>query len=187
VLEKNRVIRSGKSPKPECIAAAAKKLSSARFVAEVQSGVRNESGPRYDRAMEALRILSESLPEIDGEMSVIENRWYGAAVADHASAMKRDISAFNEITARMKQALVFFSGKNVDMPAAGAWRDVADDIANVYFEMMGSTNRGISNNGPAPRFVAAVIPFVTGEEPSVENVAVHLKRRRSLREQNQGR
>lgn len=64
LLEKNKVVRSGPSPKPERIATAAKKLSSARFVAEVQSKVRNETGPLYTKATEALHALRETLPLI---------------------------------------------------------------------------------------------------------------------------
>lgn len=180
LLEKNKVVRSGPSPKPERIATAAKKLSSARFVAEVQSKVRNETGPLYTKATEALHALRETLPLIASEMSEIQNRWHGAAVADHASATKKDLVSMQKIAARLEPALSFFSGKNVKIPAASAWRDIASDLADVYSKMMDGSAIGLTDNSPAPRFVATVIPFVTGETPTVGNVAKHLRDARKL-------
>lgn len=66
------------------------------------------------------------------------------------------------------------------MPDLDTWRDIAWSIAGCFKLTMSRTNGGrtcgwSSNDGPAPRFVAAVIPLITGERPKVPNVGKFLK------------
>ncbi|MGH7111042.1 MAG: hypothetical protein ACREFK_11510, partial [Stellaceae bacterium] len=59
------------------------------------------------------------------------------------------------------------------------WHDIALVIAEAFKVAM-SANRieplGIANEGPVARFVAAVIPSITGEAPTPGAVSQHLKR-----------
>jgi hypothetical protein len=65
------------------------------------------------------------------------------------------------------------------MPHMDNWRSIAKPVASAFKTAMQRNNPthpfGRSNRGPVPRFVAAAIPMITGERPSVENVAKHLK------------
>jgi hypothetical protein len=45
---------------------------------------------------------------------------------------------------------------------------------------------GRSNQGPVPRFVAAVMPLMAGESPTVAAVAQHLKRVARRKSSQQG-
>jgi hypothetical protein len=60
------------------------------------------------------------------------------------------------------------------MPHLDSWRPIAELIAGAFSLAMGR-QFGRSNNGPSARFVAAVVPLMTQEQPSVENVGKHLK------------
>jgi hypothetical protein len=60
------------------------------------------------------------------------------------------------------------------MPHLDSWRPLAEPIANAFRAAM-HQEFGRSNTGPVARFVATVVPFITDELPSVENVGKHLK------------
>jgi hypothetical protein len=64
------------------------------------------------------------------------------------------------------------------MPELPDWHALADILASAFRLAMQphGLSLGNSNNGPLARFVAAVIPRITGEEPSVEAVGKHLMR-----------
>jgi hypothetical protein len=61
------------------------------------------------------------------------------------------------------------------MPRHESWRHVAEVIADAFKNAMLPQEVGLSNHGPLARFVAAVMPLMTGENPSDVNVAQHLK------------
>jgi hypothetical protein len=61
------------------------------------------------------------------------------------------------------------------------WHDIAYSVAQIFRTAMQAHNPnevfGRSNGGPVPRFVAAVMPTITGGEfPTLAAVAQHLKR-----------
>ena len=62
------------------------------------------------------------------------------------------------------------------------WHGHAAELADAFRVAMRSTNPdlelGLSNDGPLVRFLAFVIPQITGEEPSMDAIARHLQRRR---------
>jgi hypothetical protein len=62
------------------------------------------------------------------------------------------------------------------MPPLESWRHVAEAVAGAFRIAMFPQEFGRSNKGPVPRFVAAVMPLMTGESPTVSAVAQHLKR-----------
>jgi hypothetical protein len=62
------------------------------------------------------------------------------------------------------------------MPDLKGWRSIAEVVASAFTVAMHPTKIGHSNTGPIPRFVAAVLPLLTGETPSIGNVAQHLKK-----------
>ncbi|MBI5319797.1 hypothetical protein [Bradyrhizobium sp.] len=64
------------------------------------------------------------------------------------------------------------------MPEAESWHQIAGMIADAFMIAMHPQKLGLSNKGPVARFVAVVMPAMTGESPSIDSVAQHLKRRR---------
>jgi hypothetical protein len=60
------------------------------------------------------------------------------------------------------------------------WHDFALDLAEAFREAMHSTNPGLelrpSNNGPVVRFLKAVVPKITGEDPTLNSIARYLQR-----------
>lgn len=74
------------------------------------------------------------------------------------------------------------------MPEHKNWHGIAEHVAASFRLAMAANNPddrfGYSNDGPVARFVAAVVPMVTGEDaPHVDTVAQHLKRKRKARKQ----
>jgi hypothetical protein len=67
------------------------------------------------------------------------------------------------------------------MPEHRDWHSIAEVVAASFKLAMVPNNPddefGRSNNGPVPRFVAAVVPMITGEDPRLGAVAQHLKRK----------
>ena len=65
------------------------------------------------------------------------------------------------------------------MPTLDGWRPIAEFIASAFIAAMERNNRGKklgrSNDGPVAEFTSRVIPLITGEAPSVGNVARQLK------------
>ena len=59
------------------------------------------------------------------------------------------------------------------------WHSIAGKIACSFKGAMADTTNGaafgLSNEGPIPRFVAAIIPIITGETPSIQAVGKWLK------------
>ncbi len=68
---------------------------------------------------------------------------------------------------------------DVIAPNLNGWHSIAGHIASSFKLAMASTTNGaafgLSNEGPIPRFVAATIPIVTGEMPSIQAVGKWLK------------
>jgi hypothetical protein len=71
------------------------------------------------------------------------------------------------------------SRPNGDQYVIRSWHDIAHRLVLAFVSAMRSTNAGfklgLSNEGPCQRFVAAVVPHVTGELPSVQAVGKWLK------------
>jgi len=65
------------------------------------------------------------------------------------------------------------------------WHGIAKHLETAFVAAMRSTNPkldiGLSNEGPVTRFVVAVVPHLTGEDPTAQGVAQHLKRLKAKR------
>jgi hypothetical protein len=72
------------------------------------------------------------------------------------------------------------------MPPLESWRHVAESVASAFKIAMFPQEFGRSNEGPLARFVAAVMPLMAGESPTVSAVAQHLKRRMRGKSSQQG-
>ncbi|HEX2652243.1 MAG TPA: hypothetical protein VHN11_01150 [Xanthobacteraceae bacterium] len=71
---------------------------------------------------------------------------------------------------------------------ATGWKWLADVLPADFVTAMKSANPefapGISHSGPVARFIAAVTPLITGEEPTIASVATQLKTRRRDRDES---
>lgn len=60
------------------------------------------------------------------------------------------------------------------------WHKYARDLQVFFVEAMEEANPGseirLADDGPVSRFIAAVIPFITGERPKPTAIARHLQR-----------
>ena len=68
--------------------------------------------------------------------------------------------------------------------APDRWQWLADVLPIDFENAMRSTNpytAGLSHNGPLARFIAAVVPSLTGQHPTPDSVATQLKKLRKLR------
>jgi len=72
------------------------------------------------------------------------------------------------------------------MPPLESWRHVAESVAGAFRIAMFPQEFGRSNEGPVARFVAAVMPLMASESPTVSAVAQHLKRLARGRSSQQG-
>jgi hypothetical protein len=148
----------------------------------------NESKPLADRVRDAIEVLKvfferrrQACCVEDGthpSVEIIENEW----------RLREQFSSFLKAMEMHKFELDMDAG--LLMPRLDCWRQLAEVVANQFRAAMSRANGtqkfGYSNDGPVPRFVAAVVPRITGENPSVQNVGKHLKDLAHARKQGQG-
>ena len=95
---------------------------------------------------------------------------------------KADIAALDRLKEAVAVARPFAWAWGPLSLARCRWNDIAAELADAFREAMRSTNPalevGLSNDGPLVRFLAFVIPQITGEEPAMDTIARHLQRRR---------
>jgi hypothetical protein len=131
---------------------------------ELAAGVLREGLEGRRRA--ALLTLAEweNLPRYDQSVQ-LERIPFMIAKIDAA------LSALDEVAPILKPAAW-------PMPRL-TWRHYAVDLAKHFVRRMRECNPGhsigIGAEGPVAAFVRAVVPFITGEEPTQNNVAVFLK------------
>jgi hypothetical protein len=136
---------------------------------------------------EAARLLSilesdgyqDSFGEVvteDQRQSVLASMRKAPATLE---AEARSMEALRLAIAGMMRHPRFFGPIDPYFFEKDSWRCLAEDIADALRLSFASTNPtttlGASNDGPVPRFIAAVVPLITGESPNVGNVAQCLK------------
>jgi len=142
------------------------------------------SGDRTSAARRAAETLLEELPHLRSDLRrMIEE--HESLPAFMVQQTQHEIEALDTIqtglTRLLNESMVLMPITMV-VPQMEKWRHIAVGISDDFCEAMRPTNPtlplGRSNDGPVPRFVAAVIPGITGEHPSVQNVGKHLKENR---------
>ncbi len=100
----------------------------------------------------------------------------------HARRLKHEISALDLIQSNLEILLHKSTVLRLEQEGelVKRWQELAHEISEVFRETMkGSEEHPLlrySNAGPVARFVAAVIPCITGDNPTIQAVAQHLKR-----------
>jgi hypothetical protein len=129
-----------------------------------------------ERRDECYRFHQASEEPFESELVIYNKFWeFMNALEDHPFHLRMDAGTTVSV-----------------MPDYDDWHDVADFVAQTFRTAMRTNNPnkrfGRSNDGPVPRFVAAVMPTVTGgEAPSVGTVAQYLKRSARKRKQSVNR
>jgi len=158
-----------------------------RLAAYINVGRRDHMDPGASRRRllqiltEVDQITDELLEELRMESFapvnlLADNKYYvGGAVA----VVKQLTDAINEVRSHL-----FFQA---DKPLVeqrnrkrAKWPGYADILASFFVEAMKETNPDIEirlgDDGPVSRFLAAVIPSITGERPKPAAIARHLQR-----------
>ena len=137
--------------------------------------VANASKPMAAEAQNAIDVLVTFFKRRQQEAS----RYKGSDIAQREADLATSFNDFLRKLIAHKFDLDMDVG--LTMPVIDHWHDVAERVASDFkiamIETMGPRNLGLSNEGPIPRFVAAVIPQITGEHPSVGAVGKFLKER----------
>jgi hypothetical protein len=136
---------------------------------------------RAERVGAAIQILMcffdqrrQSWPRASSQVLVREQRLYDlfrdfvSGMAAHEFQLDMDIDA------------------GAMMPRLESWRHVAGSVASAFTRAMLPQEFGRSNEGPVARFVAAVMPLMTNEKPTVAAVAQRLKRQARGKSSQQG-
>jgi len=148
----------------------------------------NESKPLADRVRDAIEVLTVFFERRRQACCVEDGTRPSVELIESEQRLREQFSSFLKAMEVHKFELDMDAG--LLMPRLDCWRQLAEVVANQFRVAMSQANGtrkfGRSNDGPVPRFVAAVVPRITGENPSVQNVGKHLKDLSRVRKQGQG-
>jgi hypothetical protein len=123
---------------------------------------------RADKVAAALDTLEQLLPVTRARLT--------------ATLRSDGVTVLDRLAETVREARAFAWANPHERPRAiERWHDVAVELAEAFRSAMDSTNAGttfaLSNRGPLARFLASVIPKVTGEQPRCDAIARYLQRR----------
>lgn len=128
------------------------------------------------------------LSEIVHRLAELDTQNIVAAINDSAPAgIQRDLVVRLSASGHLREKVndIAQSPTLLDSPmtyGATGWKFLIDVLPKDFFNAMKPANPtfalGISAAGPVARFIAAVVPKLTGEHPTVGSVATQLKARR---------
>jgi hypothetical protein len=101
----------------------------------------------------------------------------GRSVISEMRAGKPDFLDMQRTCETLVETDCFGVYTNIKTPIR-TWHDIAHELAfdfQVAMKPNNSTPMGLSNAGPMQRFIAAVVPHITGERPNTEQVGKYLK------------
>jgi hypothetical protein len=146
---------------------------------------------RYQPLRELQNDARDSAEQLRAAVSVLKTateEFHGTAVLESAS-----LSVLNILKTRLaeiddaQQFLDRFERASIlddrGIGAAIGWQWLAEVLPLDFKSAMTSTNQdfkaGIGHDGPLTRFIAAIVPNLTGEHPTSDSVATLLKARRN--------
>jgi hypothetical protein len=140
----------------------------------------------HQRASDALAAL-EALAEVLSRVKEQNQAFHAAAARD--AAPSRVQAMLEERLLNIARTLKFIEASHgleflgIESATPLGWKWLGDALPEDFYNAMKPANPqfkcGISHNGPAARFIAAVAPAITGEHPTAGSIATHLKQRRS--------
>jgi hypothetical protein len=172
-LENENVLkRPQKKPSKAQLDELALHLNFIRATFQFAKNVGNDSKPAADRVKDAIQSLIGFFDKRRSACFPKNGAGPGAAIVENEEQLRLQFDCFLRAMRAHNFQLDMDAG--LLMAHLDSWRPLAEPIASAFCAAM-HQKFGRSNSGPVPRFVAAVIPFITDERPSVENVGKHLK------------
>jgi hypothetical protein len=137
-----------------------------------------QSNERADNVATAMAVLEHFFEEREREYRALSA---DSEIVKSERQLRDKFRAFQHAMYQQDDKNLF----NLDMdlalvvPEHENWHSIAEGIAGWFILAMQATNPRIvfrySNKGPVARFVAAVVPLITGEKTTVTAVSKHLK------------
>jgi len=172
-------------PNAQALSILSDKLTKIRKINRLQ---RDSWKPAADRAfgtLNAANTLLAELPKFRREfvefLQVETNGSDDTGFPDFIlEKVKMEIEAVDAVLSGLK-TLLGSVALNVQPGKIGSaferWKPIAPMLCDSFREAMASTNPNseIGNSGPLPRFLEAVIPEITGEEPAATSIGQRLK------------
>lgn len=171
------VLRRERPPSPDRRAAAAEILNAMQQAISHNRGTGKEGRDLSKQMVDSLDTLTEVLPLVEQRVRDLDE----TLTKEHVpgiSLMADHLAALTDLRAAIKQneaKLRFLDAMEHHPRPAERWRQIAPALADVFAEMM-QRDYGLSQDGPVARFIAAVVPVITGETPKAPNVCEHLKK-----------
>jgi hypothetical protein len=117
--------------------------------------------------------------EVAAELSALRAQW---SESDWRWLLEKFEQAAG---ARPSQAEALFWLDFYYFHAAREWNDFGPELAGMFRQAVENANPGLqiglADDGPIARFIALVVPYITGETPTVTAVARELQRRAARR------
>jgi hypothetical protein len=148
--------------------------------------------PESDAKQARAKRVRDAIETLRGFFEERQRAWRSINSATNPKTIRRERELYKEFHQFVwsMQTHVFELDMDVDnavlMPRLERWRQVANVVADAFRIAMLPQELGLSNNGPLARFVKVVMPLMTGEDPSIANVAKHLKDKARARAYQQG-
>lgn len=174
LLEKHGVVKgSTKMPSRASITELANFVQALHQLHEARTG-------DWKIADEKLRRFRDAISEIDALLPDLISIWEHLGHSDVVDALNRVKHSHSAV----KSFYVLFpTGRELNqLPVSRTadWHTYVQWLRSQFEHAMRSTNPGLdvrpSNDGPLTRFIAAVIPLITGENPKPPAIARQLQR-----------
>jgi hypothetical protein len=120
-----------------------------------------------------IELLALMLNDMTGAFRYAKEKTGPANALAEAIATAKEAGVIEYLEVKIDHALL--------MPEHKTWRSIANAIAGAFMIAMQRTNPNVefgysSSGNPVTRFVAAVVPMMTGEEPAIGAVSKYLQR-----------
>ncbi len=164
------------------LAEMALNLTTWQRLVELQRGPHRASAQRREKLAAALRALDEVLPPLRAEMVQAAQLF---EAEEHVLASMRCLASVQAIDVLAHGA--FLVGENaallhpqLRMPPEDRWEYYAQRLIELFHATVAPRNPRTQLTLAGYRFIVGVAPKLTGEKPTYEAVATHLKRGRPV-------
>ena len=173
LLDEREVFKSGKKPvTAEKIKKLASRLGALRLLIEQRKESLQEEEERQRKIRDALDVLIELLPEERNRCS--RTLWSILDATDTAEGDNERLKRLDRLNGDAVAARVgmqFGPHPALLFPFESKWHTLAPRLAKMFNEILGKQPKDATY-----RFIVAVIPYLTGEQPNADAVEQAFKR-----------
>jgi hypothetical protein len=167
ILREKEVLKSGDSLDPAAIAKLAFNLADLRMQIELRKPAMQLEKERQRKIRDALDVLIELLPDArkdreKQEPSTLATHWPQGPTVEDAIAT---IDTLNSAAVYARVHMLFGPGLLTFCPFTEEWEDSAKRLDKLFNTILGKQSKDATY-----RFVEAVVPYLTGENPSYDAV-----------------